>query len=84
MSVVLSRRGALVVPVLVVADAAGACSKDPKPEGGASASGTASSGSASASAGASSVVLETSVDAVATRVEVGPLVRVGKIGRAHV
>ena len=78
MSVVLSRRGALVVPVLVVAGAAGACSKDPKPEGGASASGTGSAGSASASAGASSVVLETSVDAVATRVEVGPLVRVGK------
>ena len=78
MSVVLSRRGALVVPVLVVAGAAGACSKDPKPEGGASASGSGSSGSASASAGASSVVLETSVDAVATRVEVGPLVRVGK------
>jgi len=75
MSVVLSRRGALMVPVLVVAGAAGACSKDPKPEGGASASG---SGSASASAGASSVVLETSVDAVPTRVEVGPLVRVGK------
>ena len=78
MSVVLSRRGALVVPVLVVAGAAGACSKDPKPEGGASASGSAPSGSASASAGASSVVLETSVDAVATRVEVGPLVRMGK------
>ena len=75
MSVVLSRRGALVVPVLVVAGAAGACSKDPKPDGGGAASG---SGSASASAGASSVVLETSVDAVPTRVEVGPLVRVGK------
>ena len=77
MSVVLSRRGALVVPVLVVAGAAGACSKDPKPDGGASASGSASSGSASAGA-SSSVVLETSVDAVPTRVEVGPLVRVGK------
>ena len=77
MSVVLSRRGALMVPVLVVAGAAGACSKDPKPDGGASASGSASSGSASAGA-SSSVVLETSVDAVATRVEVGPLVRVGK------
>ena len=80
MSVVLSRRGALMVPVLVVAGAAGACSKDPKPDGGASASGSASagSGSASASGSASSVVLETSVDAVPTRVEVGPLVRVGK------
>ncbi len=77
MSVVLSRRGALVVPVLVVAGAAAACSKDPKPEGGASASGSGSA-SGSASAGSSSVVLETSVDAVATRVEVGPLVRVGK------
>lgn len=81
MSLVLSRRGALVVPVLVVAGAA-ACSGESKPDGGASASGSASAGSASASAsgsaGASSVVLDTSVDAVATRVEVGPLVRVGK------
>ena len=76
MSVVLSRRGALMVPVLVVAGGAAACSKDPKPDGGGAASG---SGSASASAGASSsVVLETSVDAVPTRVEVGPLVRMGK------
>ena len=80
MSLVLRRRGALVLPVLVVAGAAAACSKDPKPDGGGSASGAASSGSASASAsaGSSSVVLETSVDAVPTRVEVGPLVRVGK------
>ncbi len=83
MSVVLSRRGALVVPVLVVVGAAG-CSKDPEPDGvatSASASSGAVSASASAaaseSAGGSSVVLETSVDAVATRVEVGPLVRVG-------
>ena len=80
MSLVLRRRGALVLPVLVVAGAAAACSKDPKPDGGGSGSGSASSGSASgsASAGSSSVVLETSVDAVPTRVEVGPLVRVGK------
>ena len=75
MSVVLSRRGALMVPVLVVAGGAAACSKDPKPDG--SGSGAAPSGSASAGASLS-VVLETSVDAVDTRVEVGPLVRVGK------
>ena len=75
MSVVLSRRGALMVPVLVVAGGAAACSKDPKPDG--SGSGAAPSGSASAGASLS-VVLETSVDAVPTRVEVGPLVRVGK------
>lgn len=74
-SLVLSRRGALVVPVLVVAGAAAACSDESKPDG-ATTSGSGSA-SASASAGAPSVVLETSVDAVATRVEVGPLVRVG-------
>ena len=82
MSLILRRRGALVLPVLAVAGVAAACSDESKPDG-ANSSGSASAGSASASGSASagspsSVVLETSVDAVPTRVEVGPLVRVGK------